>query len=116
MSLSSVISEPLGPPRKTDRSSLVFPALRSWLEECKSLSGSDEENFVINFIRARHRFGKNKYGTGLTTYNGRDAEIDAIQELGDCIFYLYQMKLENKTISADVRTLLEVVMELASSI
>ena len=102
------------PPQKTDKSSLVFPLLRRWLTRCKSLDG-EEEKFVIDFVTSRHKFGEEKYGTGLTTYNGRDAGIDTMQELGDCIFYLYQLKLEGKTVSKEIRTLLEVITELASS-
>lgn len=102
------------PPHRSENSVLVFPRLREWLRECKSLDG-DDEKFVIDFITSRHLFGEEKYGTGLTTYNGRDANLDAMQELGDCLQYLYQIKLEGKSVSKEIRILLETLTELASS-
>lgn len=101
------------PPYQSENSVLVFPHLRDWLRECKSLGGEDEK-FVIDFITGRHFFGVEKYGTGLTTHNGRDANLDAIQELGDCLQYLYQIKLEGKSVSRETRILLQTLVELTS--
>ena len=43
---------------------------------------------------ARAEFGKAKYGTYLMTDNGRDALMDAYQELLDGLMYLRQHELE----------------------
>lgn len=51
--------------------------------------------FVKVLIQQWHK-GRTKYGHDLETFNGRDAFVDAEQELVDAWVYLYQLRLENK--------------------
>ncbi len=50
--------------------------------------------FVVDDIKARIKFGREKYGTYLMTNNGRSALLDLYQELVDAVFYLRQEILE----------------------
>jgi hypothetical protein len=45
-------------------------------------------------LRLRAQAGEKKYGTVLKTGNGRDAIVDAFQELQDAVMYLQQRLLE----------------------
>lgn len=45
-------------------------------------------------MKARAQEGEAKYGTPLMTHNGRDALVDAYQEILDAIQYLKQAQLE----------------------
>ncbi|MCD4717440.1 MAG: hypothetical protein K8R45_11975 [Desulfobacterales bacterium] len=51
-------------------------------------------DFVLQDIHARMEAGKQKYGTPLQTFNGRDALWDAYQEALDLVMYLRQAILE----------------------
>lgn len=54
----------------------------------------NQEPFIIDILitdlRARHEFGKIKYGTFLQPFNGRDSLLDAYQESLDLAGYLCQ--------------------------
>ena len=43
---------------------------------------------VIADMKARDRFGRDRYGTPLQSYNGRDALRDAYEEILDAAVYL----------------------------
>lgn len=45
---------------------------------------------VIEDLKSRDLFGKNKYGTTLKSHNGRDALMDAYQEALDLLKYIRQ--------------------------
>lgn len=49
---------------------------------------------VIEDMRERDRFGREKYGTPLQSHNGRNALVDAYQEALDLCVYLRQAILE----------------------
>ena len=49
---------------------------------------------LIALLTERSDFGLRKYGTRLRTHNGRDAYLDALQELLDLFVYLHQAQLE----------------------
>lgn len=51
------------------------------------------EDLVV-MLRERSDFGLRKYGTRLETFNGRDAHLDALQELLDLFVYLHQGRME----------------------
>jgi len=51
---------------------------------------------VLNDISERMKFGKNKYGAVLRTFNGRDALWDAYQEALDLVMYLRQEIMERE--------------------
>lgn len=57
-------------------------------------SGSIVLPFVLEALKARAEFGFKKYGTYLRTHNGRDALMDAFQEILDLTNYLAQLILE----------------------
>jgi len=50
---------------------------------------------VITDMKERDKFGEDKYGTKLQTFNGRNALIDAYQEVLDLAVYLKQKILED---------------------
>lgn len=52
--------------------------------------------YVIQDIQARAKMGERKYGTKLTTHNGRVALWDAYQEAIDLVVYLRQEILERE--------------------
>jgi hypothetical protein len=60
---------------------------------------------VISDMTERREFGLAKYGTPLQRWNGRNASVDAYQEVLDLIVYLRQAVTEQST----VRTRLEVI-------
>jgi len=62
-------------PQQTDRSVPVF-------------------DLVMADMQARKDMGLAKYGTLLTTHNGRDALLDLEQELLDAVMYLRQARYE----------------------
>jgi hypothetical protein len=49
---------------------------------------------LVAFLRSRSEFGERKYGTVLRTFNGRDAYLDALQELLDLFVYVHQAQME----------------------
>lgn len=53
-------------------------------------------NYVLEDIKSRAEMGKEKYGTYLRTYNGRDALWDCYQEAIDLVMYLRQRLLEEE--------------------
>ena len=46
--------------------------------------------------------GREKYGTNLTTFNGRDAGNDAMQELADAVAYVMQLRMENRWLKSEL--------------
>lgn len=66
-------------------------------------------------VLERDAFGRSKYGTGLRCCNGRDALNDARQEIGDCLQYLWQARMEGKEIGAELDMLRDVVRVLAEA-
>lgn len=105
--MSSKLTQPT--PTKEERSVLVYPEVIKWLNTQKH-SSQEDINFVKDFITSRHRFGKEKYGTGLMSFNGRDCVLDVKEELGDCLQYLHQLKLENKTVTPEIKILLNQIV------
>lgn len=51
---------------------------------------------VAKDMKDRHEVGVARYGTPLQANNGRDALVDAYQEILDSIVYLKQVLVENK--------------------
>jgi hypothetical protein len=49
---------------------------------------------VINDLKQRNYVGIKKYGTTLESHNGRDALMDAYQEILDAAMYLRQLLAE----------------------
>lgn len=56
--------------------------------------GVDVAELVKQDIEARIQHGAKLYGERLTTHNGRDALLDAYQEVLDLAVYLRQMMYE----------------------
>jgi hypothetical protein len=59
--------------------------------------GVDVTTLVKNDLEARSQAGEKKYGTRLKTNNGRNAMVDAYQEVLDLACYLRQMIEEQVT-------------------
>lgn len=56
---------------------------------------------LVELLVARRAFGERKYGVELHTHNGRDAYLDALQELLDLFVYLHQAQLEAAELRAE---------------
>jgi hypothetical protein len=59
---------------------------------------------VIEDMEQRNEAGVEKYGTPLQPFNGRDALVDAYQEVLDCAVYLKQRIAEDKLRSVELPT------------
>lgn len=57
---------------------------------------------LVTFLRSRREFGRRKYGTELQPFNGRDAYLDALQELIDLFAYLHQAQLERTALEQEL--------------
>jgi len=69
-------------------------------------SGSVVDDLVA-MLHSRREFGRAKYGTELQPFNGRDAYLDALQELVDLFQYLHQAQMERAKLEADIAKLRE---------
>ena len=56
----------------------------------KQNTGTPIWDLVIADMEERNRIGTEKYGTPLQSHNGRDALVDAYQEILDAAVYLRQ--------------------------
>lgn len=82
----TLASKPQPAPTRDERSSAaVLPDV---------LAALHPESKVRDDLKARAAEGENKYGTPLFTHNGRDALVDAYQEILDAMQYLKQAHLE----------------------
>jgi glutathione S-transferase len=59
---------------------------------------------LVALLRSRSDFGFKKYQVRLHTENGRDAYIDALQELLDLFVYLHQAQMERAQLEEDLAT------------
>lgn len=66
---------------------------------------------VLNDMIARDKLGRERYGTPLTTNNGRDQLVDAYQELLDGAAYLRAAWLEGAQVSEVYYAQLDVIMK-----
>ena len=60
---------------------------------------------AIPLIRARDAFGRKKYGQPLMSEDGRDTALDALQEMGDLLQYVWKARLRNESLT-EIRALL----------
>lgn len=58
---------------------------------------------VVKDMQERDKFGREKYGTPLQPMNGRDALIDAYEEVLDLSVYLKQVQEEHHFLGNDLR-------------
>lgn len=78
---------------------------------------SHSSGLLVADLRDRATVGHAKYGTYLQPHNGRDATMDAYQELVDGSKYMRQIMLEgkysdDKTLSEDYHYLLMIMMRM----
>ena len=98
-------------PIEESKSEEVTPKLIEWLTKSNVIGENTE--IICNIIQERNDFGVRKYGTPLKTFNGRDCELDAQQELADCLQYFYPLRLEgNKLLTNTSISLVEAVAAL----
>lgn len=92
-------------PTKQPSSVEVLPQLLQRLKRDTHFLTEKDLNLVCERLQERSDFGKEKYGSRLHTFNGRDCELDAQQEIIDCIQYISQLKLEDNSLSEETITL-----------
>jgi len=83
--------------------------LIKWIK--KTNLDSDVKNKAIDLVLTRDAFGRQKYGQSLMTDDGRITVIDAMDELGDLLQYLYKAKLNGED-TTKVKELVPVLLEL----
>lgn len=71
---------------------------------------------VVGDLTDRAEMGKAKYGTYLRAQNGRDAEVDLLQELYDAAMYSGQCRMEEKPGGEILETVLKMAAQVAGSI
>lgn len=60
-------------------------------------------DLVISDMQSRDKVGRERYGTPLQAFNGRDALVDAYQEALDLVVYLRQAIEERNWIGNNVK-------------
>jgi hypothetical protein len=81
---------PQPPPQQSEWSEGVTLGLLKTLRA----HGIGADNAIAQDLLARREAGMEKYGTELMTFNGRDSEVDAYQELLDAVVYYTQFRME----------------------
>jgi len=89
---------------------VVPEKLIQWISEQESLTTA-ERVAAISLVSARNEFGRKKYGQSLMTQDGRITVVDALEELGDLLQYVFKGKLNQEDLS-EVKALLPVLIEL----
>lgn len=74
-------------PSPVQRGELVTPSLVAWLRARGDIGAAQ-------LVRERDAFGRQKYGQGLMTGDGRDTVEDLLQELGDGLQYGWKAVLQ----------------------
>lgn len=103
----------LGQPQPAPRGNggeVVADKLIEWLESLDCVDTSQ----VVDLVRKRDAFGRQKYGTPLTTEDGRDEMQDALEEMGDLLQYLFKARMNRRCLHSFhpyVSALLEMVAE-----
>jgi hypothetical protein len=69
----------------------------------------------ISLIQQRDAFGRQKYGQPLMTMDGRKTMVDALEELGDLLQYLYKAKLNHEDCS-EIKTLIPILNTLIADL
>lgn len=62
------------------------------------LRGYDNSQAAVKLIQDRDAFGRSKYGQPLMSQDGRDSVEDAMQEIGDCMQYLYKAHVNGENV------------------
>lgn len=84
------------------------------LEDQKSAGEGDAIRDMLRLLSERHEFGVRKYGQTLMSHDGRDAIVDAEQELGDFVQYFVKARYLGLDIGK-LKQLLQVVNALVAS-
>lgn len=79
-------------------------------------AGKVAANRVLADMVERDRLGRERYGTPLTTNNGRDHLVDAYQELLDGAVYLKAAWLEGEQVRDAYYAQLDVIMQIRMKI
>ncbi len=62
-------------------------------------SDNKDESTAEKLIKERVKYGMKKYGQPLMTDDGRDSIIDALQEAGDLMQYIWKAKMNKEDLS-----------------
>lgn len=84
----------------------VTPKLLEWLND------HDVSPELKELINQRYQFGLKKYGQALMTDDGRDTMIDAREEAGDLLQYLYKAYLTGISADPVLKETLEISLKL----
>lgn len=87
------------PERRVMEGGEMVPVLPEALDYV--IEGSEEGDIIAETVAADLRYraelGRRKYGTYLTTNNGRDALIDLYEELIDALVYATQYNMQERS-------------------
>lgn len=73
---------------------MAIEQIQKWTKVYKDSSFQDRIQLIVEDMRERDVQGTAKYGVPLSTFNGRNALVDAYQELLDASVYLKQRLAE----------------------
>lgn len=92
-------SQPM--PGTSDQSENVTPALILDIQQHGEVTGLDKHKVsaIESLLNHRTELGIRRYGHPLQTLNGRDATVDAREEIADACQYLKQRLMEHPTYS-----------------
>lgn len=89
--------EMLAPQPQPERCCLSMSVTDWLLERLRIGPGGHDAERVAELLRLRREQGRERYGTELTTFNGRFAAVDGLQEAVDLLLYAAQDHLERPT-------------------
>lgn len=88
-------------------------------ENYETMDGGDPlyaVDHAVSDMRERDRVGRERYGTPLTTGNGRDQLVDAYQELLDAAVYLKAAWLEGRQVKLTYYRTLDSILEVRAAL
>ena len=96
--MKSVYNEQQPEPIEKEESVEIYPELKKDMKKLAKKIKMENRKYeeLMLFLDDRVEDGKKHYGTMLKSHNGRDARIDALQELADFLFYIKQLHIEGK--------------------
>lgn len=102
------ISKPL--PDPIQKGVNVSESLLNFLKNNKL----NEAELISNIIKQRVEYGIKKYGQPLMSDDGRETQIDAVQELGDFLQYFWKMHINGED-TILIKKILSIINEICQA-
>jgi hypothetical protein len=82
----------------------------SLLAELGRMGASD----AVALINERVKYGMKKYGQPLMSDDGRDSVVDALQEAGDLLQYIWKAKMKKEDLS-QLKYIIDIIAKILTS-